>query len=346
MRTPRRKQKLLNRNEVVQGPSPLVRRAMRTFDARKAPFYFEGYYGSSLVPELAKAFKLPTEQVSVGYGTEFFLRGLFDNLDPKHDAVLTQDIRFTYYPHYARSKGVRLADFRVIENDSHFAFDIKDCVAQIKKVRPKIVLITSPNNPTGHSISPTNLKKILAAADKKTLVVLDEAYQGFNSHYDEKGFLSLLKRNPNLVILRGFSKRYAMAGIRISFALWGKNAKKLARFEDLYLGGSRLLEHLALAALKSKPYYQKLAHEIQKDRDRLINAVRKMKHFKAYDSNANFVLVKAATKAVPVAKEILESLPVIISNFVLPDAMRVTIGYAPHTSEFIKELQKIDASIT
>lgn len=345
MRASRRKQKLLNRNEVVQGPSPSVRRALKNFDIAKAPFYFEGYHGSALVPELSKKFGLPMDQISVGYGIEFFLRNIFENLDPKRNAVLTHEIRFTYYPHYAKLKNVLLADFRLAERGHRFAFDVADCVRQIKKLKPKVVLIASPNNPTGHSIAPRELERILKTAGKQTLVVLDEAYQGYDPHYDEKKFLALLKKYPHLAILRSFSKRYALAGVRIAFALWGKNAKRLARFEDLYLGGSRLLEHLAIAALRSKPYYAKLAKEVKRDRDHFIKTVRGMKHFKAFDSNANFVFVKVAPQAIAQAKKTLEALPIVVSKFVLPDAMRVTIGYQPYTAPFLKALKKIDRSV-
>lgn len=337
-----KKQLLLNRNEVVQGPSPKVRLTIKRFDSRKAPFYFDGYHGSSLRPKLAKHFDIPEKQVSVGYGIEFFLRSIFDALRPENHVVITHEHRYSYYPHYAKVKKIKLVAFKIIDRGTRFEFDIGDCLKKIRLTKPNIIIITSPNNPTGNSVTALDLKKMLRAASRNTLVVLDEAYHGFDPTYDEESFIRLIRAYPNLVILRGFSKQYALAGFRIGFALWGKDAKRLVRYDDPYLGGSRILEEIALAAFDSKPYYRKLMKEIVADRNFFIAGTNRMRFFKAYESKANFVMVKASPLAIPFLEKELKRSLVLISKFTSPELMRVSIGWRKNTKRFLAQMKKAE----
>lgn len=330
----------MNRNEIEKAPSPKVIAAIRRFDLAKAPRYFDGYYGSSLALELSRRFNMPRDQVSVGYGIEFFLRSIFDSCNPKRDVVLANTPHYTFYSFYAQAKGVRLETFRLADKGDRFEFDVEDCIKKIRAVAPKIVLITSPNNPTGNSITAKNFERILRAAPRTSLVVLDEAYVGFDDEYKEAAFLKLLKKYENMVILRSFSKRYALAGLRIGFALWGTRAKSIIRYDDLYLGGSQLLEDVAVAALNSEAYYRKLAREIITDREQLAAAVNKLKNFTAYESHANFVLVKIEP---PLAKNFSIKSP--IAKIVMPGFMRVSLGSHKHIAGFIAELKNAELKL-
>jgi histidinol-phosphate aminotransferase len=337
------KRRLFNRNEVIQGPSPEALQAIRKFDSREASLYFDGYYGSSLAPELAQRFNIARAQVSVGYGIEFFLRAIFDSLDPERDSILTNEPHYGYYSAYANAKKISLTTFQILDRGDHFEFDIDDCVAKIKKYRPKVVLITSPNNPTGNSMRPDDLGKIMRSTRAtQSLVVLDEAYWGFDPKYDEAATMRLLKKYENLVILRGFSKRYALAGLRIGFALWGKSAKKIIRYDDLYLGGSPLLEAVAVAALKSESYYANLSKAIIAERKQFIARVGRLKSFTPYASNANFVMVKIGAKALSEFKKREAKLPVAISKFTTPQFIRVSLGFHKDVEAFIVLLESID----
>ena len=331
----------MNRNETDAPPSPEVARAIRGFDVRRAPFYFEGN-GSSLVLELARRFRVPAGQISVGYGAEFFLREIFDACRPGKDTVFAAAPHYRFYADYPRAKGVRFATVALADRGDRFEFDIPATVAHIRSTKPKVAIIASPNNPTGNTIGPDGFEKIVRAAGRNTLVVLDEAYWGFDDTYDETAFLRLLKKYENVVMLRTFSKRYALAGLRIGFALWGTRAKKIINYQDLYLGGSRLLEEIAGAALRSEAYYKKLAHRVMVDRDSFIREVNKLQSFRAYASSANFALVKVGKKAIPKLKRVMASEKVSIAKFVAPELVRVSLGSHPPIAAFVNQLSKID----
>lgn len=332
-------QELFNRNEVVQGPAPECLSVLKNLGSEQVSFYFDGYFGSALIPKLSEVFNLPEEQIIVGYGLEDIFRTIFNSLKPESDTVLTHEFHFTYYDKYLHFRGVKLENFKQIERQSGFVFDVADCVEKINRLKPKVILITSPNNPTGNSISAAGLAEILDAADKNSLVVLDEAYFGFDNEYKEADFLILLQKYSNLMILRSFSKLYALAGLRMGFALCGRAVKEILKYQNPYLGGSRVLEEVAIAALDSEVYYKKLSAEIIADREYFINRLRSLENFQPFNSKANFVLVRVTNDRV--AEElrgVLEKEPLVISKFVEGNFLRVTVGEKKYTERFLEYL--------
>jgi histidinol-phosphate aminotransferase len=337
---------MLNRNEVIQGPSPRVRAALKNFPLDHINFYFPGYEGSALAEELSTRFQVPKDRIIVGYGAEDILRRIFDSLDPARDAVLVNEIHFNYYHLYLVGRGVRMHEFRLIEGEREFHFDIDDCITKIRTLHPKLVLITSPNNPTGNVLTARELGRILRATPAGTLVAIDEAYYGFDPEYQEAAFMALLRRYPNLMFIRTFSKLYALAGLRIGYALCGKKVRTMISDQGRHLGGSRILEAVAIAALRSPAYYRALAKEIARDRDRTIEAVNTLSHFKAFASRANIITIKIASpRAKAALKKELSRAKALIARFYGPSLLRVSVAPRAHMDTFIAMMKRVDRSL-
>lgn len=337
------KQFIANRNEVIQGPSPRVLEMLKSFKAEHINLYLEDYYHSILIPKISEIFGIPEEQIIISYGEEDFFRMIFDELDPKKDSVLTHSFHYTYYKKYLDFKGVAFNTFETKEENGNFVFDIENCVQQYQKTKPKILLLTSPNNPTGNSISAEELEKLLKNIVAETLVVVDEAYWGFDEQYDQQVFFSLLDKYPSLVFLRSFSKLYALAGLRIGFAFCGTNVKNLLRYQNRYLGLSRILEEVAIAALESNDYYKKLSAEIVGDRESFINELHNFKNFQPFSSKANFVLVRIRNNEIAERlRNALQKEEVVLCKFVDGNLLRVSIGEKKLTGKFLKLLKEID----
>ncbi|MBI2427115.1 MAG: aminotransferase class I/II-fold pyridoxal phosphate-dependent enzyme [Candidatus Kerfeldbacteria bacterium] len=337
------KQFIANRNEVIQGPSPRVLEVLKNFKPEHANLYLEDYYHSILIPKISEIFGIPEEQIITSYGEEDFFRTIFDEIDPKKDSVLTHSFHYAYYKKYLDCKSVALNTFEMREENESFVFDIENCIQQYQKTKPKILLLTSPNNPTGNSISAEELEKLLKNITAKILVVVDEAYWGFDERYDQKTFLSLLDRYPNLVFLRSFSKLYALAGLRIGFALCGSNVKNILKYQNRYLGLSRILEEVAIAALESDDYYKKLSMEVVGDRKSFINELRNFKNFQPFSSKANFVLVRIANNDIAERlRNALQKEEVVVCKFVDDNFLRVSVGEKKLTGKFLKLLERID----
>ena len=332
----------LNRNEIVQGPSPAAVKALRTFPVEGMNFYYDGYNGSALVPELSKKFGVPRDRIIVGYGAEDILRTIFDRLDPARDVVLLNELHFDYYHIHLHARGVRFHEFRLIPEEREFRFDVDDCIEKMRALRPKLVLVTSPNNPTGNVLSSRDLARILAAAPKDTLVAIDEAYYGFDDRYEAAQFLALLRRHGNLVFIRTFSKLYALAGLRVGYALCGRNVIPMLGYQGRRLGGSRVIEEVAVAALRSSAYYRNLARTIAKERDRAIFAVNKFAHFRAFESRANLFAVKVSPGAKAAVEKEMARMPSLVCKFYAPHLLRVSVATRTDMDAFIAMMERAD----
>ncbi|MCD4761294.1 histidinol-phosphate aminotransferase family protein [bacterium] len=336
------KQLMINRNESLYPPAPKVRQAIRNFQANKINRYIGGYYNSKLVDKISSLFSFPKNQVLIFYGLEDFFRNLFNQLDKSKDSVLTNQYHFAYFSSYLKHLKIKLHQFPLLEKENTFTFDINTCLKLYKKYKPSIVLLTSPNNPTGNVLPLADLKKVLKTVNKNTLIILDEAYFGFDQNYSVKKYLNLLKKYPNLCLVRTFSKFYGLAGMRIGYALAGKKALSIIKYQPYYLNFSQILEDVAIAALNSNTYYQQVAKKISTDRDWFIKQVNQLQNFKTYNSQTNFALVKVNPKILPALKSAMNKESAQIGLLFGKNMLRVSIGLPKYTKQFLKLLQKLD----
>lgn len=338
------RQLVANRNEVLQGPAPACLAVLRSFKPSHVSGYLEGYHRSLLASALAKKYHLPVGRVLVSYGLEDFWRSLCDGLNPRTDTILTHDPCFDQYKAYPRFKHIQLHLFRMHARGNEFTFDIEHCLQLYRRYHPKVVLITSPNNPTGNVLAYADFVRLLKAVSPRTLVVLDEAYAEFVPNYDRR-FLGLLKRYPNLVIARTFSKFYALAGLRIGYLLCGGNVQKLLRYRSRNLGLSRVLEEVAIAALGSQPYYRKVVSDIAHTRDWLIGCLSTVPHVQPYRSVANFFYLHLGVQIAGPLVRALERDRVVIGKLYAPGYMRVTVSRRQDADKFYRTVQRVSARL-
>jgi histidinol-phosphate aminotransferase len=277
------------------------------------------------------------------YGLEDFFRAFFSELDPKQDVVLTNELHYAYYDQIAAIKGVRIVTFRLQKGHRLFSFDLDDCMRQYRRYQPKVLLLTSPNNPTGNILTSKECSLVLDKVTKKTLVLLDEAYIGFQKAYKKHAFLRLVQRYPNFALLRTFSKDYGLAGLRFGYALCGSNVRRMLRDSVRDLGLSRIHEAVAMAALSSEPYRLGVVRRIRKTRDRFVRTVNTLDNFHACQSEANFVLVES--KTVTIQRRVLRRTARESVNIVKSYGaryFRVSIGLPEHVQKLVEALRVID----
>jgi histidinol-phosphate aminotransferase len=340
-----KKQLLLNRNEMTVGPAPACLKTLRNFKPSHAAQYLPGYYTSILIPKLAKKHHVPEEQIILSYGSEDFLRTVFNHLDPTRDCILTHTYHYIYYDRYAKERGFNIIQFGLEDKNNHFEFNVADCLKKYRQYRPKSIVITSPNNPTGNSLKPLELESILKKISQKTLVVIDGAYAGLALKNDDEKILHLVHTYPNLAITRTFSKLYALAGMRIAYVVVGKNVKKLLGYQPYYLGFSRILEEVAVRALEATDYYRQLRELLIKDRTFFITEVNKLHHFTAYPSDATFVLIKPDTAVRAVFKKTIMEASFNLVRPINEELYRVSLDPKKYTKKFVDLLSRIDRKI-
>jgi histidinol-phosphate aminotransferase len=176
---------------------------------------------------------------------------------------------------------------------------------------------------------------------KESVVVLDEAYSLFDETYNTDP-VGLVKKYPNLIIIRTFSKYYALAGIRTGFAFLGDNHDRISLLSARYLGFNRLSEKIAIAALDSKEYYNSMRKKMSADMVMLFNELTQLPGFNAYRSFANFILVKIPPEIkVPLKKYLTERNMIIkfMNEDGLESHIRITLGTHSQNCKLLKMIK-------
>jgi histidinol-phosphate aminotransferase len=165
---------------------------------------------------LADRYGVPRERIALGNGSCDILLSFGEALlEPGAELVYAWPA-FSVYPHLAAASGARAIEVALDAEDRH---DLDAMAAQIT-VATRLVLICNPNNPTSTSLGLEEIEVFLRGVPRHVCVILDEAYVEFSLAIgDPHASLDLLRRWPNLVLLRTFSKAYGLAGLRVGYAL-------------------------------------------------------------------------------------------------------------------------------
>jgi len=219
--------------------------------------------------------------------------------------------------------GSRDSDFRI---DSHAA------AAGIREVKPSLVFVTTPNNPSG-TLTPIEDIEVIAkaAGEVRALLVVDEAYAEFSS---EVSSVSLIRRYPHVVVSRTMSKAFAFAGVRLGYLVAHPSVIESMLVTRLPYHVSSLTQAAAEVALENAELMQAGIEEIKSERER-VSAAISLNGWKPLPSVANFILFSGF---VGESKDLWEHFlhsGVLIRDIGLTGYLRVTIGTPAENDEFI-----------
>jgi histidinol-phosphate aminotransferase len=270
----------LNTNECPYPPSPRVAEALQVAIGEKgeALRLYPNPKSQPLRAALAEHHGLQAENVCVGNGSDDIL-----NLLMRCFCTLVNPAGFTLpsYSLYPVLVAIQDAGATVVEFDRSMELPL----GKISDSGAKIFFLTSPNAPTGVGFRNEDIVRILNSFGG--LLVVDEAYAPFA----RENAVSLLTRHPRLVIVRTFSKAYALAGIRVGYALAHADVIALLdRVRDSY-NVSRLSQVAALAAVQDQAYYADVIHRVRRTRDEYVSLWQKRGWF-TYPSEANFIFTE------------------------------------------------------
>ena len=320
----------LDRNENQYGPAPACFDVLKADNFKNLSEYSRDFakgIKSCLSQKLADNFGIPEKNVLLGYGGEDILKQAVHCYIGKGDKIMIPSYSWWYYKKIADEKeGIRV-EYPIVEGDYSYYYDIEGMLKIYEEEKPKLVLISSPNNPTGNRLEIDELKMILRRM-KDTVVILDEAYAMFYNK-DNSHLKDIVNEFPNVLIIRTFSKYYGLAGIRIGYVLMGDNHADFSMFSARYLGYNRLSEQIAIAALDSSDYYDAMRDKMVADTETFIDEFNQLEGFRAYKSYANFLLVKIPVEIKDGLKKYLTERNMIV-KFMAEDGLfnhlRITIG--------------------
>jgi histidinol-phosphate aminotransferase len=220
-----------------------------------------------------------------------------------------------------------------------FSLDVDTAVAAIREQRPDVVFVTSPNNPTGHSISLSDLRRLLDTMTRGMLIV-DEAYGEFSA---QPSAVRLIEEYPTrLIVSRTMSKAFAFAGGRLGYFVAAPAVIEAVLLVRLPYHLSAITQAAARAALRHADETLASVAALAAERDRVSAALSDL-GFRVVPSDANFVLFGEFRDAATAWQHYLDD-GVLIRDVGVPGHLRVTIGLPGENDAFLTASRKLAAT--
>jgi histidinol-phosphate aminotransferase len=285
--------------------------------------------GSELKKAAAKAFGVGHGNILLGNGSDELIYCLITAFG---GPVLFPVPTFSMYGIISQALGEKAI---AVPLDENFDLDIDKMLSAISRYKPKLIFLSSPNNPTGNCFSTDRILKIIEAS--KGIVIVDEAYQPFAS---DKGFIPLLGDYKNMAIMRTLSK-VGLAALRVGFLIGDAEMLNEVNKARLPFNVNALSQATATAALKNKKQLSEIIKTVSSERDRLFKNMSAIDGIEAFPSEANFVLFRV-DKPDYIYHALLEK-GILIRNMrsAVKGCLRVTIGTPSENRAFINALKQI-----
>lgn len=324
----------LNTNECPYPPSPEVEKTLKEFDAGRLRLYPDPE-NKKLVSAIAAKHGVSPENVFVGNGSDEVLCMCFPAFFDENDTVAYADVTYSFYKVWAhmydvKSKKIPLDDeFKLLASDYLSMDGVKG------------IIICNPNAPTGTALGRLDLLKIVETNPDK-IVIVDEAYGEFAS----ASVANRINDYPNLLVVKTFSKAYALAGARCGYALGNKaliDGLKLVKNSMNSYTVNALTEAIVIAALSDKKYYAGVIDKINAQREETADALREL-GFEVLPSSSNFIFAKHKVLSGSEIYFQLKENGVLVRHFKgdrISDFVRITIGTHEEMKTLVSEIKKI-----
>lgn len=318
-------------NENPFPPIPAVVEAVRK--AAAGVNRYPDHRASELRARLADWVGMTPEQVAVGCGSVGLLQQLCLTFVDPGDEVVYPWLSFEAYPVCVKMMSGVPVNPPLVDH----AFDM-DAVADAVGERTKMVLLATPNNPTGTAISTDQVATLLGRIPENVIVVVDEAYREFNDPALGDPVADLTADHSNLVVTRTFSKAYGLAGLRVGYAVC--DPAIVAEIDKILLPFTvnATAQAAALAALDSLDQIEPKIDELLAERTRLV-AELEAAGWKLPPANANFVYLATGERTDEIALG-LERQGVVTRPF-SGQGIRVTVGTRSENDRFLNTLAQM-----
>ena len=297
--------------------------------------------GFTLKQALAEKYAVDASQITLGNGSNEILELVARAfLTPEHEVVFSQHA-FAVYPIVTQAVGATA----VVVPALNYGHDL-DAMLQAVNAKTRLVFIANPNNPTGTLLSQASLERFINALPDTCVCVLDEAYFEFVSSVESINSIDWLKKFPNLLITRTFSKAYGLAGLRMGYGLSSPEMADILNRVRQPFNNNTLALVAAEAALGDDEHLQQTITINALGMQQLTNGFKNL-DLEWIPSAGNFVSVDLKQAGQPIYEALLRKGVIVrpIGNYELPHHLRISIGTAAENQLFLQALTETLADV-
>jgi histidinol-phosphate aminotransferase len=328
----------LGSNENSYGASP---DAIAAIEAAMADLWrYPDPKGAALKAAIAVHTNLSPEQVILGNGSHELLMLIAQCFADGDSEVVFSEFGFAVFAIATQASGAQAVRVPALAKDQPMP-NGHDLAAMASRLGPRtrLVYLANPNNPTGTWFADRDLEQFLAAVPRHAIVVVDEAYFEYVDVPELSSALRFLAHYPNLIVTRTFSKAYALAGLRIGYALTSAAvAGVLERLRESFnVNGLALAA--ATAALADQAHVEDVCRRTANEREWLAAKLRD-RGLIVYPSQTNFLLVDFGRDSATIEKALVDSAVVVrpMVGYGLPNTLRITVGTREENERLIERL--------
>lgn len=326
----------LNNNENPLGPPPAAARIIAAFPGERAAIYPSGD-SYDLRVALGTRFGVSPERILVGNGSCEVISSVIKAFCQPGDNIVTADRTFAVYEWVAEFSGIeaRLVALR------DYAFDAQAMLDRID-ARTKIVFVCNPNNPTGTYWKQQELVDFLEKVGENRIVVVDEAYCEYVSDPDFPDCFALMRRFPNLVVFRTFSKMYALAGLRAGYLAGSDAVVDVVRRTSVAYSVNVLAQQAALAALADDAAHIAATRAlVRQGKDLLVRRCAEL-GLPSVAGEGNFVMIQVPINDMTLYRRLMKRGMMVrtMTGFRFPGWIRVSLREMPVMHAFADALSR------
>lgn len=325
----------INQNENPLDLPQQIKQEVLAFALERSWSRYPPFVPEELIIKLAEYTSWTPEGILIGNGSNELIEAIFMVTVSPGTRVVIPVPTFTLYKLMGSVLG---ADTREVYLKSDYAFDSEALYEAVKGDKADLLIVASPNNPTGCTLSNAELERILESTE--AIVVLDEAYHEFSGGTA----LPLLKDHSNLIILRTFSKAFALAGLRVGYSITHPELSREIAKAKLPYNINFFSQVAAIKVLENREILTEHVRYLVSQRDIVFSDLSQIDGVKAYPSQANFILFETKLEPKYVFGKLLEKGVLVrdVSSYpMLSKALRVSIGIEDENRRFLDVLKEI-----
>ena len=307
-------------NENPLGPSPLAVDAVSKI--LKGTHRYPDGNALRLKECIGKKFSVDINCLTIGNGSNDIIEFIARSFLSDKDSAIYSEHAFAVYPLVIQAVGAEGIEVPAKE----YSHDLEE-MKQAVKENTKLIFIANPNNPTGTFLSPIEIESFLNDLDRNIIVLLDQAYYDYSAYNNEDINFDLIKKYPNLIISRSFSKAYGLAGFRIGYSVSSPEvADFLNRVRQPFNANSLAL--VAAEVALSDDSHLKKSLEINLEQKKILMKSFKELGYECIPSEGNFISFNCNGEALNLFEALLNEGVIVrtLGVYKMPNHLRVTIG--------------------